>query len=156
LESPVGRAVQKMAGSKAFMRVGPKIVPHMDRLIHKVSGGKFISSGGLLPSLVLTVRGAKTGQPRTTPLATMPDGESWYVVGSNFGKDSHPVWTVNLMANPDAEISYRGRKVPVHATLLSAEEKQAIWSKLTTFWPNYDVYTERSGRDLRVFRLDPR
>lgn len=156
LDSPLGRAVQKMAGSKTFMRVGPKIVPPMDRFLHRVSGGRFVSSGGLLPSLVLTVTGAKTGQPRVTPLATMPDGDSWYVVGSNFGRDSHPAWTANLIANPDAEVSYRGKTTPVRARLLSAEEKQAIWSRLTTFWPNYDVYTARSGRDLRVFRLEPR
>jgi hypothetical protein len=39
LDSRLGRAVQKMAGSKTFMRVGPKVVPHVDRFLHKVSGG---------------------------------------------------------------------------------------------------------------------
>jgi len=156
LDSRLGKAVQKMAGSKTFMKVGPKVVPHVDRFLHKVSGGKFISSGGLLPSLVLTTTGAKTGQKRTTPLATKPDGAGWYVVGSNFGRDSHPAWTANLMKNPDAEVSFQGKTTPVRAHLLTAEEKKAAWPELTKFWPNYDVYTERSGRDLRVFRLDPR
>ena len=102
LDSRLGKAVVKMAGSKGFMRVGPKVVPHFDRFLHKVSGGKFISSGGLLPSLVLTTTGAKTGQKRTTPLATKPEGTGWFVVGSNFGRDTHPAWTANLMKNPDA------------------------------------------------------
>ena len=156
LDSRVGKAVQKMAGSKAFMRVGPKVVPHVDRFLHKVSGGKFISSGGLLPSLVLTTTGAKTGQKRTTPLATKPEGDGWIVVGSNFGRDSHPAWTANLMKNPDAEVSFKGKTTAVHAHLMTAEEKQEAWPRLVKFWPNYDVYTERSGRDLRVFRLDPK
>jgi len=156
LDSRFGKAVQKMAGSKTFMKVGPKVVPHVDRFLHKVSGGKFISSGGLLPSMVLTTTGAKTGQKRTTPLATKPEGTGWYVVGSNFGRDTHPAWTANLMKNPDAEVSFQGKTTPVRAHLLTPEEKAETWPHLVKFWPNYDVYTERSGRDLRVFRLDPR
>ena len=156
LDSRLGKAVQKMAGSKTFMKVGPKVVPHVDRFLHKVSGGKFISSGGLLPSLVLTTTGAKTGQKRTTPLATKPEGPGGYVVGSNFGRDSHPAWTDNLMKNPDAEVSIQGKTPAVRAHLMTDEERAETWSHLVKFWPNYDVYTERSGRELRVFRLDPR
>ena len=41
-------------------------------------------------------------------------------------------------------------------TNLSRSEKATTWPRLVSFWPNYDLYVERSGRDLRVFRLDPR
>lgn len=156
LDSPLGKAVVKMAGSKTFMRVGPKVVPHVDRFLHKVSGGRIVMSGGLLPSLVLTTTGAKTGQRRTTPLATKPEGDSWYVVGSNFGRENHPAWTANLIAHPEAEVSFQGKTTPVLAHQLTAEEKAELWPRLVKFWPNYDVYVSRSGRDLRVFRLDPR
>jgi deazaflavin-dependent oxidoreductase (nitroreductase family) len=151
-----GRGIEKMAGSPLFARVGPKFIPKLDRLIHKVTGGRVIMSAGMVPSLMLTVRGAKSGQLRQTPLATMPVDESWYIVGSNFGRESHPVWTVNLKANPDASISFKGKSYDVMATLLSDSEKEAIWPQLTKMWPNYDVYTERSQRDLRVFRIDRR
>jgi deazaflavin-dependent oxidoreductase (nitroreductase family) len=156
MDSKLGKLVVKASGTKTFMRVGPKIVPHLDRALHKMSGGRIIMSGGMLPSLVLTTTGAKTGQRRTTPLATKPEGGSWYVVGSNFGRDNHPAWTANLIASPDAEVSFRAHTTAVHAHLLTTEEKADIWPRLVTFWPNYDVYVERSGRDLRVFRLDPR
>lgn len=152
----IGRTVIKVSGSKAFMRVGPKVVPHLDRFLHTVTGGRVILSAGMLPSLVLTATGAKSGQQRRTPLATKPEDDHWYVVGSNFGKEKHPAWTANLIANPDAEVSFKGRTTPVRAHLLTAEEKAAVWPRLAKFWPNYDVYVERSQRDLRVFRLDPR
>jgi deazaflavin-dependent oxidoreductase (nitroreductase family) len=155
-DSTLGRLVIKMSGSKAFMRVGPKVVPHVDRFLHRVSGGRIILSKGMLPSLVLTTTGAKTGQKRTTPLATKPEDGGWYVVGSNFGRDTHPAWTANLIANPDAEVSFEARRTPVKAHLLDEAEKAEAWPRLVKFWPNYDVYTARSGRDLRVFRLDPR
>jgi deazaflavin-dependent oxidoreductase (nitroreductase family) len=155
-DSALGRAVIKMSGSKAFRAVGPKVVPHLDRALHRVTGGRVIMSGGMLPSLVLTTTGAKTGQRRQTPLATKPEDGGWYVVGSNFGKEKHPAWTANLIANPQAEVSFKAKTTPVNAHLLTAEEKAEVWPHLVKFWPNYDVYTERSGRDLRVFRLDPR
>src|SRR3954464_10372019 len=139
LDSKLGQAVVKMSGSKTFMRIGPKVVPRVDRFLHKVTGGKFISSGGLLPSLVRTTTGAKSGQKRTTPLATKPEGASWYVVGSNFGRDKHPAWTANLIKNPDAEVSFKGKRTPVHAHMLTTDEKAELWPQLVKFWPNYDV-----------------
>jgi deazaflavin-dependent oxidoreductase (nitroreductase family) len=60
------------------------------------------------------------------------------------------------MKNPDAEVSFQGKTTSVRAHLLTTEEKAEAWPRLVKFWPNYDVYTERSGRDLRVFRLDPK
>jgi deazaflavin-dependent oxidoreductase (nitroreductase family) len=156
VDSRFGKMVVKASGTKTFMRIGPKIVPHVDRALHKISGGRMLLSGGMLPSLVLTTTGAKTGQKRTTPLATKPEDGGWYVVGSNFGRDAHPGWSANLLVNPDAEISFQAKDIAVRAHLLTAEEKAAFWPQLVKFWPNYDLYTERSGRDLRIFRLEPR
>ena len=152
----VGRGVEKMAASPLFAKVGPKVVPHVDRVLHKITGGRVIMSAGMVPSLMLSVRGAKSGVLRQTPLATVPIGDSWYVVGSNFGREAHPVWTLNLKANPDATISFKGKSYEVMASLLTEEEKAAVWPELIKLWPNYDVYVERSKRDLRVFRLDRR
>ena len=154
VNSPLGRLTAKVAGSPQFAAVAPKIVPRVDRVLNHVTGGRFVLSSALLPSLVLTTTGAKTGQKRTTPLATKPEGDGWYVVGSNFGREKHPAWTANLIAHPEAEVSFKGRTTPVRAHLLTAEEKAEEWPRLVRFWPNYDVYVERSGRDLRVFRLD--
>jgi deazaflavin-dependent oxidoreductase (nitroreductase family) len=154
--SAIGRGIEKMAGSPLFAKVGPKVVPKVDRAVHKVTGGRVLMSAGMVPSLMLNVRGAKSGKLRQTPLATVPINDSWYIVGSNFGRESHPVWTVNLQANPDASISFKGRTYEVMASLLNEDDKRAVWPQLTKLWPNYDVYVERSHRDLRVFRLDRR
>ena len=107
------------------------------------------------PVLLITTTGRNSGLPRTVPIATFPHGDDLVVVGSNFGRDAHPAWTANLKANPRATVTFRGRTRPVQATLLSPDEKAAVWPRLTAVWPNYDRYTEVSGRDLRVFRLVP-
>ena len=153
-DGAVGRTVQKVAGSKRFAPVAKHVIPQIDRALTRLTGGRFVLSSLLVPSLVLTHTGAKSGLQRTTPLACMPDGPSaWYVVGSNFGQEKHPAWTANLLKNPAAKVTYEGTVTPVSAHLLDAAEKAAVWPRLTQVWPTYDRYVEMSGREIRVFRL---
>jgi deazaflavin-dependent oxidoreductase (nitroreductase family) len=149
--------VQRIAGSEAFLRIAPRFVPPLDRFIQRVSKGKVTLTGNQVPSVLLHCTGAKTGQPRDVPLAAMPDGDAFYVVGSNYGKPGHPAWTANVLAHPDVAVTHKARRTEHTARLLDAEEKAEVWPRLTAMWPNYDKYVERSGgRDLRVFRLEPR
>jgi len=148
--------MQKMATSPAFRKVGPKVVPPMDRALHKLTGGRVIMSRALVPSLVLTTTGRKSGLPRDSPLACVPDGGGgWWVVGSNFGKPAHPAWTGNLIADPATAVSFEGRSYPSVARLLSDDEKAEVWPTLTAAWPAYDDYVKSSGRNIRVFHLTP-
>ena len=155
VDSRIGRTVQKVAGSRRFAPVAKHVVPRVDRVLSKLTGGRFVVSSLLVPSLVLTHIGAKTGAERVTPLACMPDGDgAWFVVGSNFGQQKHPAWSGNLIKNPAAKVTFEGRTHDVTAHLLTAEEKAEVWPRLTTVWPTYDRYIELSGgRDIRVFRL---
>jgi deazaflavin-dependent oxidoreductase (nitroreductase family) len=153
VDGPVGRMTQKMASSRWFSKVAPPVLTPIDRFLHKVTGGRFLLSKALVPTVMLTTTGAKSGQPRQVPLACIPDGELIYLVGSNFGREHHPAWTGNLIKTPRAEVSFRGETFPVDAARLSDEEKAEIWPTILKVWPTYDSYVERSGRNLRVFRL---
>ncbi len=152
-DTTIGRTVQKVAASPVFAKYGPRFAPKLDRFVHKVTGGRLMMSRGMLPMVMLTATGAKSGLPRTTPLATVPLDDDLYVVGSNFGQATHPAWSANLIAHPDATVSYEGEEFAVDAHLLTPEEKAQVWPRLLEIWPLWDQYTERSGRDLRVFRL---
>ena len=154
LDSRLGRVVQRAAQRSSFSPVALKVAPFLDKAISKVSGGRFTLTSLIVPTVVLTTTGAKSGQPRTTPLACMPDGDGvFYVVGSNFGTEKHPAWTGNLIATPKATVVYGGQTVPVEARLLSDEEKAQVWPRLTKVWPTYDHYVTKTDRNLRVFRL---
>ncbi|GAA4509530.1 MULTISPECIES: nitroreductase family deazaflavin-dependent oxidoreductase [Nonomuraea] len=146
-------AFQWLAGTEWFMRAGPRMVPKVERLIDKMSGGKPVGGDR---SLVLMTTGARSGEPRRTRLACVrePDG-SLLVVGSNFGAERHPAWTANLLARPEAAVSFQGREIPVSARLLTGDERAAVWPGLVAGSPFYERYTARSGRELRVFRLIP-
>ncbi|MDT7536759.1 MAG: hypothetical protein QOI82_344 [Actinomycetota bacterium] len=156
VDGPFGRSVQKISSSPRFAPVASRVLPPIDRRLTRLTRGKFVLTSLLMPSLVLTHTGAKTGLQRVTPLACMPDGDgAWYVVASNFGQKNHPLWSGNLLKTPAAQIMYEGTRYDVVARLLSAQEKAQTWPRLTKVWPAYDAYFELSGgRDIRVFRLE--
>ncbi|MDX6196956.1 MAG: hypothetical protein QOJ79_107 [Actinomycetota bacterium] len=150
-----GRVVQRMSSSPRFAPVASRVLPPIDRTLTKLTRGRFVLTSLLMPSLVLTHTGAKTGRQRVTPLACMPEGDGvWYVVASNFGQKQHPLWSGNLIKTPAAQVMFEGKTYDVIAQLLNAEKKAEAWQRLTKVWPAYDAYYELSGgRDIRVFRL---
>ncbi|MGW0998716.1 nitroreductase family deazaflavin-dependent oxidoreductase [Streptomyces sp. NPDC002523] len=149
------RFVQRLSSTRGFAKVAPHVIPALDRTVHRLTRGRYLLSTQLLPGVILTATGAKSGLPRRTPLACMPeaDGRGWLLVGSNFGRTEHPAWTHNLLAHPDASISWKGRDIAVTARLLAGEERAAAWKALLTFWPPYASYQARVEREIRVFRL---
>ncbi|MFE7108609.1 nitroreductase/quinone reductase family protein [Streptomyces sp. NPDC057575] len=158
--APGIRLIQKVSSTRAFAKVAPHVVPAMDRAVHRLTRGKVLLSSRMLPGLILTVPGARSGQLRTTPLACMPEKgteQSWILVGSNFGRTGHPAWTANLLAGPDkAVVNWQGRDVPVHATLLEGEVREEVWRAALKFWPPYATYQARVEREIRLFRLRER
>jgi len=173
--TPLGvRLVQKVSSTRTFAKVAPHLIPAMDRAVHRVTRGKVLLSAQMLPGIILTARGAKSGLPRRTPLACMPEegasgggagggtgvgvgvgGEprSWLLIGSNFGRPDHPAWTGNLLAHPDADINWKGQDIPVTARLLEGEERAAAWKVALAFWPPYATYQARIDREIRLFRV---
>lgn len=155
VDSWFGRLLQRMAASSWFQRIGPLVVPPLDRLMSRLTGGRVLLGSALLPMLVLHATGRRSGRRRSTPLACLPAGDCFYVVGSNFGRSSHPAWTHNLVGEPEAEVEFRGERIPVTAHLLDGAEKEAVWPRLTDLWPAFDAYAAKAPeRDLRVFRLE--
>ncbi len=153
----VRRVVQEVSSTRAFAKVAPHVLPALDRLLHRLTGGKVLLGTRMLPSVVLTSTGARTGQPRHTPLACMPARDGTFVlVGSNFGRPGHPAWTGNLIRNPSARISWKGRDIPVTAALLEGTERARVWEAVVRFWPPYAKYAARVEREIRLFRLTPR
>jgi len=104
--------------------------------------------------LVLTTTGAKTGQRRQVALGYFRDGENaWLIVASAAGNVANPGWYHNLAASPQAEIEIGRRKIPVSATQLTGEERDAAWQKVITASPRYAGYTTKTDRVIPIIRL---
>jgi deazaflavin-dependent oxidoreductase (nitroreductase family) len=156
LQTVLKPVAQRLASAPWFARIGPRVVPPLDRALHRISGGRLLLPQLVLPSIVLTTTGSRTGLPRQTPLICLPEDDgSFVIVGSNFGREGHPAWTGNLLRQAKAEVSYRGRTIPVTAELLEGADRAEVWPRLIRVWSVYDTYVERAGRKLRVFRLTP-
>jgi deazaflavin-dependent oxidoreductase (nitroreductase family) len=108
-----------------------------------------------VPTLLLTVIGRRSGVARTSALIYGRDGGDYLVVASMGGAPTHPKWYLNLQAQPAAEIQVRDQRIAVTARTATPEQKPRLWKIMTTVWPNYDVYQERTQRDIPVVVLTP-
>lgn len=156
LKRGVRVAVARFSRTLFFRRVGPRIMPPLERVMTFLTRGRVPLSGLLVPSLVLHTIGAKSGLERDSTLMYCPEPKGRILVtGSNFARDTHPAWTANLLANPDAAVSIRGKRINVRATLITDAERDAVWEYIEKQWPGYRGYEVASGRVLRIFRLEP-
>jgi len=116
-------------------------------------GGRFLQGA---PVLLLTTLGRKTGKSRTVPLLYLEDGENLVIVASKGGMNHHPVWFLNLEANPKVEIQIGRESRTLQARRATEEEKAALWPRLTAMYTEYDTYQSRTERNIPVLILTPR
>jgi deazaflavin-dependent oxidoreductase (nitroreductase family) len=101
--------------------------------------------------------GRKSGLSRSSMLTSpLSDEHRIVLVASRGGSDQHPSWYVNLRANPDVEITMRGRRTPWRARTASPEEKAELWPRIVATYKQYDDYEKKSARELPVVILEPR
>ena len=113
-----------------------------------------VGGSGLVPTLLLTTIGRKSGAPRPTPLLYQPTGKGFILVASRGGSDHHPAWFLNLQANPNCEIQVGRFSYTANARILAAEERAAYWEWMVRFWPDYANYQARTEREIPVVMLD--
>ena len=152
----VRSVVAPLTRTRVFRALAPVVLPLLEWVVARVSGGRVQLSGLLVPSLVLHTTGAKSGEPRDTYLMYTADGRGRAIVaGTTFAQERHPGWTYNLLAHPDASITVRGRSMPVRASLIGDDERDEAWRRIEAQWPGYRGYERDSGRVVRLFRLQP-
>lgn len=135
-----------------------RVAPHIDRLLLRVSKGRWstIAVGGEVTALLTNI-GAKSGQPRQTPLAYFTDGERIILVASNGGNPRHPAWYYNLRANPQAQITILGETKTYIASESSGDERTRLWQMAVDFYPGYASYQERAPhRKIPVMVMTPK
>jgi deazaflavin-dependent oxidoreductase (nitroreductase family) len=105
-------------------------------------------------TLVLVVKGRKTGKKRSVALAYFEVNGHLLVVGSAGGSPIDPQWVTNLRANPDATI-YVARKARRVTTRISiGEERRGIWEKLAAQVPTYAHYQAQVIREIPLVILE--
>ena len=122
----------------------------------------YLETGGVIgyrwredaPIAILFTTGRKTGEPRTNPLIFGRDGDGVVLVASKGGSAEDPGWFRNLQAHPEAEIQIMADRWPVRARIAEGEERQRLWGRMAEIWPNYDLYQEKTDREIPVVVLE--
>jgi deazaflavin-dependent oxidoreductase (nitroreductase family) len=111
---------------------------------------------GVLPTLLLTTTGRKSGEPRPLPLIYGEAGDSYVIIASKGGLPTHPVWFLNLEAKPECELMVGAKKVSARARVAEGEERERLWKQMAEIYPPYDDYQKNAGkRTIPVVVLDP-
>jgi deazaflavin-dependent oxidoreductase (nitroreductase family) len=106
------------------------------------------------PILLLTTKGRKSGQMRTTPLIFVRDGDDVAVVASKGGAPEHPDWYQNLEAEPRVEVQVKGDVFKARARTATGEERRRLWDEAVRTWPQYEDYSKATDREIPVVVLE--
>jgi deazaflavin-dependent oxidoreductase (nitroreductase family) len=103
--------------------------------------------------LLLTTTGAKSGQPRLTPLAYFMIEGKLIIVGSKGGFDRHPDWVHNLRANPRAHVEVGTKDYDVIVRELPSVERDETYPKVVALQPGFGDYQAKTSRVIPLFEL---
>ena len=126
---------------------------HVDR--YRETGGEEGHDWNGSQTLILTTKGRKSGESRDNPLIYGRSGDDYLVVASKGGAPQPPSWYLNLEANPETEIQVWDKRMKTRARDATPEEKPAMWKEMTSHWPAYDEYQEKTDREIPVVVLEP-
>lgn len=138
-------------GGRALRTIGMLNVP-----VYRATKGRLGGTVAGAPVLLLTTTGRRSGATRTAPVLYLREGERLVVIGSNAGNARAPAWSLNLKANPDAEVEVRGRRQAVRAHIASEPERSELWRAMNEQYAGFDDYQRNTSRDITVFVLEPR
>jgi deazaflavin-dependent oxidoreductase (nitroreductase family) len=120
----------------------------------RANGGKV---GGVFKNmtlLLLHTTGAKSGQPRINPLATMTEGSRQVIIASKGGADTHPDWYYNLVANPDVTVEYGEDIYAARANIVEEPARSELFAKMAAKYPVFAEYEHKAKRVIPVIALE--
>jgi F420H(2)-dependent quinone reductase len=151
---PSDRTIARISnslGARGLRLTGKLNVP-----LYRLSGGRLGGRIGRAPVLLLTTTGRKSGEPRTAPVVYLADGEDVVVINTNAGNARVPAWSLNLEANPEAEVEVGRKRYGVRARVATGEERIDLWRRHNEQYEGFDDYQEKLDREASVIVLEPR
>ena len=109
--------------------------------------------------LLMTAKGAKSGEAITTPLVYGRDGDDYIIVASKGGAPKHPTWLGNIKANPEVQVEVANalgtEKFKARARVIdSRPERDRLYKEMSKIWPSFADYETRTERLIPVVVLE--
>jgi deazaflavin-dependent oxidoreductase (nitroreductase family) len=118
----------------------------------------FRENNGRMPNgaalLLLTSKGARSGQTRLSPLAYTRDGDRYVIIASKGGNPSNPAWYHNVVANPEVTVEVGGERFQARARVTEGAERQRLFEAQAALMPNFAEYQHRTSRQIPVIVLE--
>jgi|SRR3954454_16153745 len=118
----------------------------------------FRANNGRMPNgaalLLLTSKGARSGQTRLNPLAYTRDGERFVVIASKGGNPANPDWYHNVVANPEVTVEVGGDRFQAHARVAEGAERERLFDAQAALMPNFAEYQQKTSRQIPVIVLE--
>lgn len=135
------------------------IIKWMSRLntfMYRRNGGDGL--GGTfqnIPVALLTTTGRKTGEPRVSPLYFLRDGNRVIVAASKGGAAKHPMWYLNLKADPKVAVQIKKEVLDLRARDATDAERERYWPQLVAMYPTYADYQSWTDRTIPIVICEP-
>ena len=123
--------------------------------IYRATGGRIGGHELGIPLCLLTTTGRKSGLSRTSPLIFLADGARVVLVASQGGLPKHPMWFLNLRANPEVHVQIRAEKRPMRARVADDAERTRLWPRLIAHNPRWATYQSWTDRVIPVVICEP-
>ncbi len=120
----------------------------------RATGGKIGGPFANTPILLLTTIGARSGQPRTTPVCHTNDGDRIVIVASKGGAPTNPDWYYNLLANPVVTVELETETFQARASVIEGEKRKRLYDRQATLMPGYAEYQKNTTRQIPVVTLE--
>lgn len=132
-----------------------KLFMDVNSFLLRASRGRLGSKLGTQSILLLETLGRKTGQPREIPIAYFFHEGKYLIVESNWGKNNHADWYLNLEKYPQAKLTVNGKLLSVRSRVAQADEHIRLWNYVTKQHAPYLKYQTMTSRPIPIVIFEP-
>jgi len=133
-----------------------KLFMKFNAFVIRISHGRIGTKLGTQTVLLLETIGRKSGEPRVIPIAYFFHEGKYLIVESNWGKDKHADWYLNLLKNPQAKLTINGKTMQAKAHDAQGEEYTHLWEFATQKHPPYLNYQKMTSRRIPIVVFEMR
>lgn len=123
--------------------------------IYRRTNGKLGGTFQNAPVALLTTTGRKSGEPRVSPLLYLREGDRVILGASRGGSDKHPLWYLNLKANPKVSVQIKDEVLSLTAREANDAERAEYWPKMVAMYPTFEDYKSWTDRVIPIVICDP-
>ena len=153
--TPNGTYGTKMPGGKLLQRLLEPLAKRSIESYRRTGGKNRMSTMMKFPIVLLTTKGAKSGDERTVTLGGFADGDdAWLIVASAGGAARHPAWFNNMVKHPDdIWLEVGARKMKVSAESLTGSAREEALRRIAAISAQYGKYPGKTDREIPIVRL---